>query len=94
VRNLFKKIIAITNRFNKTKPFITNKKLISKSAKIELKFGGQIYIAGNTEVLEGVIIQTYGGLIQIGKNCSINSYTIIYGHGGVKIGDNVLIAHL
>ncbi|RWU08706.1 acyltransferase [Pedobacter chitinilyticus] len=36
---------------------------------------------------------TYGGKITIGNNCSINPYTIIYGHGnGVEIGSNVLIA--
>jgi acetyltransferase-like isoleucine patch superfamily enzyme len=36
---------------------------------------------------------TYGGIIEIGSNCSINPYTIIYGHGlGTKIGNNVLIA--
>lgn len=35
---------------------------------------------------------TYGGDISIGKKCSINPYTIIYGHGNTKIGDNVLIA--
>jgi len=36
---------------------------------------------------------TYGGSIKIGNDCSINPYTIIYGHGkGVSIGDKVLIA--
>ncbi|PZO38721.1 MAG: acyltransferase [Pseudanabaena frigida] len=38
------------------------------------------------------MIMTYGGNISIGSNCSINPYTIIYGHGGTKIGNNVLIA--
>jgi acetyltransferase-like isoleucine patch superfamily enzyme len=35
----------------------------------------------------------YGGCITIGDNCSINPYTVLYGHGkGLVIGSNVLIA--
>ena len=35
---------------------------------------------------------TYGGNITIGDFCSINPYTILYGHGNLSIGNNVLIA--
>lgn len=65
---------------------------ISSDAKVETRFGGSITIGSSTELLDGVLVLTYGGDICIGKNCSINPYTIIYGHGGTKIGDNVLIA--
>jgi acetyltransferase-like isoleucine patch superfamily enzyme len=65
---------------------------ISKTAKIKIKFGGSIFIDDNTELLDGVLVYTYGGKITIGKNCSINPYTIIYGHGNTTIGNNVLIA--
>lgn len=65
---------------------------IDETAKVELKGGGEIIIGSNTEILEGVVIQTYGGRISIGENCSINAYTIIYGHGDVAIGNEVLIA--
>jgi len=64
---------------------------ISSSSIIEIKNGGKIQI-GNSEILERVMIQTYGGDITIGYFCSINASTIIYGHGGTKIGSNVLIA--
>lgn len=63
-----------------------------KTSRIKIKWGGAIWIDEKTEILDGVIIYTYGGKISIGKNCSINPYAIIYGHGGVTIGDNVLIA--
>ncbi len=54
---------------------------------------GQIHIGKNNEFLSGVCLMTYGGVIRIGNECSINPYTIIYGHGkGVTIGNNVLIA--
>jgi acetyltransferase-like isoleucine patch superfamily enzyme len=38
------------------------------------------------------MILTYGGNIAIGHNCSANPFAIIYGHGGVKIGNGVRIA--
>lgn len=66
--------------------------LISSSAKLEIRGGGSIVIGKNGEILDGVLILTYGGKIAIGENCNINPYCIIYGHGGLKIGDNVLIA--
>lgn len=65
---------------------------IAQNAKVQVRYGGEITIEENTELLDGVLVLTYGGKIKIGKNCSINPYTIIYGHGGTTIGDNVLIA--
>lgn len=65
---------------------------IDVTAKVEIKHGGSISIKGHTEILEGVIIQSQGGHIKIGDHCSINPYTIIYGHGNTTIGNNVLIA--
>ena len=65
---------------------------IKKTAIIEIREGGSIAIGKGSQVLDGVLILTYGGNITIGENCNINPYTIIYGHGGTKIGNNVLIA--
>lgn len=33
-----------------------------------------------------------GGFISIGKNCSVNPYSVLYGHGGLQIQDYVRIA--
>ncbi|MDO9000940.1 MAG: acyltransferase [Bacteroidota bacterium] len=90
-----KKIVAIlfsSINIEKKKIQIGKNTRISKTAKIEIKFGGEIIIGENCEILDGVIIYTYGGTIVIGNNCSINPYTIIYGHGGTSIGNDVLIA--
>lgn len=38
------------------------------------------------------MLMTYGGDIEIGDDCSINPFTIVYGHGGVRIGKGVRIA--
>jgi len=65
---------------------------IARSAVVEIRGGGSIVIGENTEILDGAMLLTHGGKIQIGDNCSVNVYSVIYGHGGVKIGNNVLIA--
>ena len=38
------------------------------------------------------MILTYGGNIQIGDDCSVNPFAIVYGHGGVRIANGVRIA--
>ncbi|MEO8019658.1 MAG: acyltransferase [Pseudomonadota bacterium] len=35
---------------------------------------------------------TYGGEIRIGDRCSVNPFTMLYGHGGLIIGNGVRIA--
>lgn len=71
---------------------LENKVQIKNSAIIEIRDGGTIFIGKGSQILDGVLILTYGGDIIIGEYCNINPYTIIYGHGGTKIGNNVLIA--
>lgn len=38
------------------------------------------------------MLMTYGGDIRIGDNCSVNPFAVVYGHGGVRIGNGVRIA--
>jgi len=71
---------------------IGNNVHITSTTKIEIVNGGHITVGKNTALYDGVLLLTYGGNIFIGDNCSINAYTIIYGHGNTKIGNNVLIA--
>ncbi len=54
---------------------------------------GSLQIGSGTTLCRGAIISLYGGDIRIGVNAYIGPYTVIYGHGGVCIGDNVLIAN-
>jgi acetyltransferase-like isoleucine patch superfamily enzyme len=80
------------NHSNSENITVGNNTYIEDDAKIRIRNGGKISIGSNCEILDGVIISTYGGDIAIGNNCSINPYTMIFGTGGVKIGNNVLIA--
>ena len=53
---------------------------------------GEISIGKDTGLDVGVILRAYGGSITIGENCTINPYTILYGSGGLSIGNGVRIA--
>jgi acetyltransferase-like isoleucine patch superfamily enzyme len=65
---------------------------IHPTAHIEIINGGNVIIGSNSEILNGVLLITHGGNIEIGRNCKINPYTVIYGLGNVQIGNDVLIA--
>jgi acetyltransferase-like isoleucine patch superfamily enzyme len=51
----------------------------------------KIIIGDRTLISSFVIIRTYGGTIQIGDSCFVNSFTTLYGHGDLTIGNGVLI---
>lgn len=53
---------------------------------------GRIKIGDKSTIHTGVCLIAANGWIEIGRNCSINPGCMIYGHGGLKIGDNVRIA--
>ncbi len=53
---------------------------------------GQIDIGKNSVLDKGVILRSYGGFIRIGSHCTVNPYCVLYGGGGLTIGNRVLIA--
>lgn len=56
------------------------------------KDGERICIGSGTDVHCGTLIHCYEGTIHIGENVSVNPYCVLYGHGGLTIGNDVLIA--
>jgi acetyltransferase-like isoleucine patch superfamily enzyme len=38
------------------------------------------------------MVSTSGGWIKIGDNCTVNSFAVLYGHGGLEIGNGVRIS--
>jgi acetyltransferase-like isoleucine patch superfamily enzyme len=40
----------------------------------------------------GVVLDAFGGDISIGQNVFLGPYAVVYGHGGVNIGERCLIA--
>ncbi|MDA3840726.1 MAG: acyltransferase [Patescibacteria group bacterium] len=63
-----------------------------KSIKLDTSKGGMINIGDNSELHDLVNLLCYGGDIKIGENSSVNPFCVVYGHGGVVIGDFVRIA--
>jgi acetyltransferase-like isoleucine patch superfamily enzyme len=53
---------------------------------------GQIAIGDDCTIENGVILDAYDGSIEIGRWIFIGPYTVIYGHGGVTIGEGTLVA--
>ncbi len=53
---------------------------------------GRIEIESTCTLSQGVVLDAWGGSITIAKNVFLGEYVVIYGHGGVEIGDDTLIA--
>lgn len=53
---------------------------------------GILEIERQNELCRGVVIKCYGGKVRINENSFLGEYVTIYGHGGVEIGGNCLIA--
>jgi acetyltransferase-like isoleucine patch superfamily enzyme len=54
--------------------------------------GGTIRLGAQTSIMPRASLITYGGSISIGKRCTVNSGAVLYGQGGLVIGDDVRIA--
>jgi acetyltransferase-like isoleucine patch superfamily enzyme len=65
---------------------------IDDACVLDSRAGGKIVIGERAELHRGALLMTYGGDIRLGRNCSVNPYCVLYGHGGLTIGDNVRIA--
>jgi acetyltransferase-like isoleucine patch superfamily enzyme len=65
---------------------------IERGAFFDLQGGGEIIMGENCSVRSGAILATYGGRIRFGKCSGVQHYSVIYGHGGLEVGDYVRIA--
>ena len=53
---------------------------------------GRIAIGKRADIREGAMILAFGGDVRIGDHFSLNPYSILYGHGGLTIGNWVRVA--
>ncbi|WP_298368871.1 methyltransferase domain-containing protein [uncultured Lutibacter sp.] len=92
LRNRKKIILLIKNdRKNYVNTSMGRNSNIHKSSVIE-NIKGEIEIGENFKLGLGANLLPYDGFIKIGDNSLVNNYSIIYGHGGVEIGNNTQIA--
>ena len=54
--------------------------------------GGPLTLGAGTVIHRGAMLLPYDGFIRLGRRCRVNPYCVLYGHGGLFIGDNVRIA--
>ncbi len=86
--------------------FIDNESIIAGKGVIEigentkikayatvLADGDYIKFGKNCILDEFSMLKLWGGYIEIGDNFYLNSFSVLNGHGGLKIGNNVLIAN-
>ncbi|WP_227698574.1 acyltransferase [Sphingomonas hengshuiensis] len=66
--------------------------LIYPGARLSRIGGGTIRIGRHCEILPGALLATYGGAIRIEDHVSVNPYSVLYGHGGLDVGEGTRIA--
>ena len=54
--------------------------------------GSHITIGEDSYLSSHCVLNTFDGWITIGAHCTVNCYAVLYGHGGLQIGDDVRIA--
>jgi len=97
VKQLTSTIISRIRFFNQriafdSSSFISHRAILKITASDKVSAAGSISIGKNCYIAAYSMILTYRGKIEIGDDCSINPFTILYGHGGLKIGNGVRIA--
>lgn len=65
---------------------------IHPASKLALEQGGTIALGQGSRISRGAILSTHGGVIEIGEHSTINPYSVLYGGGGLHIGNFVRIA--
>lgn len=53
---------------------------------------GTVEVAGSCELNQGVELNPFGGSIRIARRVWLGPYVVIYGHGGVEIGEQTLVS--
>lgn len=53
---------------------------------------GRIQLGADCELGRGAILAAWGGAISIGRHVWVGPGAVIYGHGGIEIGDETLIS--
>jgi acetyltransferase-like isoleucine patch superfamily enzyme len=65
--------------------------IIDPRAIIDMRHGGTLSLGPRCTIEAGAILSPYGGSIVLGEKVFVGPYCVLYGHGGLTIGDRVLI---
>ena len=53
---------------------------------------GSLVVGAGSQLDTGVVLDAWGGSIAVGANVFIGPYAVVYGQGGVEIGDGCLVS--
>lgn len=65
---------------------------IRRHAVIDCSSGGRVMIGRKTIIFPHAMLLPHHGSITIGEFCTVNPFCVLYGHGGLHIGNYVRIA--
>lgn len=65
---------------------------IGRSVNIDTRFGGKVIIGDNCNLYSYTQIIAYEGKTVIGNNSSLGYFCVIYGQGGLTIGNDVMVS--
>lgn len=65
---------------------------IHRSVRFDVSRGGTITIGRNCILEAGCILESYGGSILLEDGVFLGPYCVMYGHGGLHVGANTMIA--
>ena len=76
---------------------VSRQAFLAKSAQLQLcpdglPLGGGIHVSPGVCLSDGVILAPYGGEIRLAENVFIGPYCVLYGHGGLTVGKDTMIA--
>jgi acetyltransferase-like isoleucine patch superfamily enzyme len=65
---------------------------VSLGPPVPIDLSAAVTIGAACEIGRGVELNPWGGRIRLGPNVFVGPYVVVYGHGGVEIGEESLIS--
>jgi len=65
---------------------------VSLGPDLTVAMRGVVEVADSCELNQGVELNPFGGAIRIARRVWLGPYVVIYGHGGVEIGEQTLVS--
>ena len=91
LRRKLNKLLGVFTRLRYPFAEIGRGSHVSRKARLEARWGSQLTIGEETSINHGAIVAATGGHIRIGARGYVGHYAVLYGGGGLTIGDDVLI---
>jgi serine acetyltransferase len=76
---------------------VSTRTVIAPTAQIQsssdgMAINGRVVVLEGVVLSDGVILAPYGGSIHLSEGVFVGPYCVLYGHGGLDIGKNTMIA--